>query len=77
MKVKIVYCKVCNYYPIAATLAVEIRKDFGLEVECVSGPAGVYDVFLDERLIFSKTKEGRFPKKGEVAEALKSAGAAK
>jgi len=57
-------------------LAAEIKRELGLEAECVSGTFGVYEVHLEEMLIFSKSAAGdRFPKKGEIISLLKEAGA--
>ena len=37
----------------------------------IEGGGGVFDVAKDEKLIFSKKKEGRFPKPGEVVGILR------
>ncbi|MDH5510545.1 MAG: Rdx family protein [Nitrospinota bacterium] len=61
---------------MAASLAAEIRKELGLEVECIKGSYGIFEVSLDDKLIFSKSGAGdRFPDKGEVVQALREAGA--
>ncbi len=44
----------------------------GLEIQLVGGRNGVFDVFADERLVFSKDKEYRFPTVDEVVAALKA-----
>ena len=41
-----------------------------LEVELVGGRGGIFDVYADERLVFSKDREFRFPKAEEVVAAL-------
>jgi selT/selW/selH-like putative selenoprotein len=35
------------------------------------GSGGVFDVFVDDRLIFSKHERGRFPDAAEIVEAIK------
>ena len=40
------------------------------DVELVRGSGGVFDVHLDDKLVFSKHAEGRFPEKGEVLARL-------
>jgi predicted Rdx family selenoprotein len=40
------------------------------DVELKFGAAGQFDVFIDDRLAFSKTTEGRFPTDPEI-DALK------
>jgi selT/selW/selH-like putative selenoprotein len=47
-------------------LADELRKAFGVEAVLVEGTHGIFDVFVDERLVFSKHQEQRFPDPGEV-----------
>ena len=37
-----------------------------IEVSLRSGSKGRFEVTLDDRLIFSKVKLGRFPKPGEI-----------
>jgi selT/selW/selH-like putative selenoprotein len=39
-------------------------------VELVGGRGGVFDVFADGRLVFSKDREYRFPSTEEVVAAL-------
>lgn len=71
-KVVIEYCVICNYLPIAARLALDIKSEFGLEVEYVKAGSGVLDLFYDGKLIYSKLgANDRFPKKGEVISLLK------
>jgi selT/selW/selH-like putative selenoprotein len=47
-------------------LADELRKAFGVESELVEGNHGIFDVYVDERLVFSKHREQRFPDPGEI-----------
>jgi selT/selW/selH-like putative selenoprotein len=39
-------------------------------VKLIKGRSGVFDVRLEDRLVFSKHEVGRFPEPGEVARAL-------
>ncbi|VAX21167.1 hypothetical protein MNBD_NITROSPINAE04-1569 [hydrothermal vent metagenome] len=72
MKIVIKYCRVCNYLPIAARLGLDIKNEFGLDVEYKAAGSGVFDLFCDGELIYSKLGEGdRFPKKGEAVSLLK------
>lgn len=43
-----------------------IRKSTGLESKLVEGRAGVFDVRVDGKLIFSHFQTGRFPKPEEI-----------
>ncbi|MBO1319005.1 Rdx family protein [Acanthopleuribacter pedis] len=40
------------------------------ETELEVGSAGVFDVYVDGRLIFSKHKENRFPEHDEIRQTL-------
>lgn len=51
-------------------MAAEIKKQKGLDVQLVKGSGGVFDVFRDDQLVFSKHQSGRFPEAPEVVDAL-------
>ncbi len=38
--------------------------------ELIRGDGGIFDVYQDERLVFSKHRVGRFPEEDEVVAAL-------
>jgi selT/selW/selH-like putative selenoprotein len=44
----------------------------GIEAELVPGGNGIFDVIVDDRLVFSKNETGRFPDPGEIVQKLKS-----
>ena len=52
-------------------MAAEISKELGIEAVLVKGDKGIFDVVADGALVFSKYKEGRFPKPGEIVRALR------
>ena len=53
-------------------MSSELRTNFtDINIELVKGSSGVFDVQLDERLVFSKHIKGRFPTDGEVTRLLK------
>jgi selT/selW/selH-like putative selenoprotein len=37
----------------------------------IPGAGGVFDVFVDGRLVYSKTKTHRFPEPGEVTKIIR------
>lgn len=74
MKVEIHYCTDWNYEPNAASVAGELHQAFGVESKLVPGHDGVFDVIVDDKLLFSKSKVGRFPEPGEVPDKLKTQG---
>ena len=40
--------------------------EFGADVELVKSSGGVFEVTVDDRLVFSKKALGRFPEQGEL-----------
>jgi predicted Rdx family selenoprotein len=56
---------------MATGLAAKISAELGIEVTLVKGVAGVFDIIADEKLVFSKTDEQRFPQDIEILEALR------
>ncbi|HEB71206.1 MAG TPA: SelT/SelW/SelH family protein [Nitrospirae bacterium] len=72
MKIVIKYCRICNYLPVAARLGLDIRNEFGLDVEYKAAGSGVFDLFCDDVLVYSKLGAGdKFPGKGEAVSLLK------
>ncbi len=49
-----------------------IKKQVGLDVTLVKSGGGVFEVMADQKLIFSKKKEHRFPEPQEILESLKT-----
>jgi len=47
-------------------LAASLKQEFGVEPELIRGTNGVFDVVVDDQLVFSKHDSGRFPDDGEV-----------
>ncbi|MCA1765715.1 MAG: Rdx family protein [Desulfobulbaceae bacterium] len=47
-----------------------IRKEIDAEVDLVAGSGGIFLVSVDDREIFSKKKEGRFPEVSEIMAKL-------
>ena len=59
---------------MATGLAAKIAEELGIEVELIKGAAGVFDVIADDRVVFSKVEEQRFPQDIEIIEALRRLG---
>lgn len=53
-------------------MAAEIRKELGIESEIVRGSGGIFVVSVDQRTVFSKKEEGRFPTEREILEKLRA-----
>jgi len=72
MEISIEYCGVCNYRPIAASLAMAIERETGVKPLLVhSMKMGALEVRVGSDLIFSKVQSGRFPDHSEVIALLK------
>ena len=44
----------------------DLITEFGADVELVKSGGGVFEVTVDDRLVFSKKALGRFPEPGEL-----------
>jgi len=53
-------------------LAAEIKKELGVESKLVRGGGGIFDVTVNDKRIFSKKDEGRFPSEKEIIDQLRS-----
>ena len=70
MKISIEYCMQWNYEPKALSLRESIQKQFGIEAKLIKSSGGVFEVTLNNSLIFSKKDLGRFPNSNEVEDIL-------
>lgn len=70
-KLVIEYCVVWNYYPRAASLAERIKKNINIDIELKKSDGGRFEIYLDDKIVFSKYREYRFPAEGEVEKILK------
>ena len=52
-------------------MAAEIKKEFGIDSKVVRGSGGIFDVSVDNKRIFSKHDEGRFPTEKEIIDKLR------
>ena len=52
-------------------MAALLQKTFNAETSLIKGGGGDFDVYVDNVLIFSKKKKGRFPNEGEVERLIK------
>ncbi|BAK54354.1 SelT/SelW/SelH family protein [Sulfurisphaera tokodaii] len=69
--VKIVYCRPCGYLDRAINLARDILAYFeNVEVTLEQGKNGIFDVYLNGELIFSRYQEKRFPEHEEILKQI-------
>ena len=65
-KMSIEYCTMWGYLDKALSLRETIEKQFGIKAELIKGTGGVFEVTLNNSLIFSKKELGRFPDDNEI-----------
>ena len=73
-RLEINYCTQCRWLLRAAWMAQEILTTFEQEmgeVALVPGTGGVFDVRLDNELIFSRKDAGRFPESKELKQLIR------
>ena len=70
MKISIEYCMQWNYEPKALSLRDMIKSKYGIDAKLISSGGGVFEVVLNNSLIFSKKELGRFPNENEIENVL-------
>ena len=73
-RISILYCTQCRWLLRAAWVAQELLTTFEDELtEVALKPAtgGVFEVWLDERLIWSRKQMGRFPELRELKQLIR------
>ena len=69
---KIVYCGPCVYITRANWLKQDLEKNVkGVKISLEPGDKGIFDIYANKKLIFSKHKAGRFPESDEVIKLVK------
>ena len=66
MRVSIEYCIQWNYEPRALSLRDKLSNLFGIESKLIESGGGVFEVKVNNNLIFSKKQLDRFPEEGEI-----------
>jgi selenoprotein W-related protein len=72
--VAIRYCTQCRFVLRATWLAQELLMTFGEtlgELALVPGSGGVFEIYLDGELLFSRQREGRFPESKELKQLIR------
>ena len=73
-RVEINYCTQCRWLMRAAWMAQELLTTFETEigeVALVPGTGGVFDVRLNNELIYSRKEAGRFPESKELKQLVR------
>lgn len=73
-RVSITYCTQCRWLLRAAWLAQELLTTFEAELGEVAlrpGTGGVFEIRMDDDLIWSRKQEGRFPEAKEIKQRVR------
>jgi selenoprotein W-related protein len=73
-RIEIVYCTQCRWLLRAAWMAQELLTTFADEVgevALVPGKGGVFEVRVDEDLLWSRQEQGRFPEIKELKQLVR------
>ena len=72
MKISITYCAQWNYKPQAASLAAKLKQAFDTEPKLIAEGGGIFDVVVENELVYSKSKTGSFPDEEQLVNELVS-----
>lgn len=72
--VEISYCTQCRWLLRAAWLAQELLTTFEQDLTTVAlkpGTGGIFEIRLNDQLVFSRKEAGRFPEAKEVKQRIR------
>ncbi len=75
--VTIKYCQPCGFMPRAMDLAKDVLQAYGMaynknfSLNLQPGDKGIFEVLVEDRVVFSKEKQGRYPDAREIIEAIR------
>ena len=72
MKISIEYCAQWNYKPLALRARDKIKEHLKTDINLIASTGGVFEITVDDNLVFSKKKEGRFPTDSELIELVQN-----
>ena len=73
-RIEILYCTQCRFILRANWIAQELLMTFAEklgELSLVPKAGGVFDILLDDEVIYSKKEEGRFPESKELKQLIR------
>jgi selenoprotein W-related protein len=73
-RVEIRYCRQCRFVLRATWLAQELLFTFADElgeVALVPGSGGIFEIRLDDEVLFTRAKHKRFPESKELKQAIR------
>ena len=71
MKISIEYCAEWNYQPRALRVRDIVKERSKTNIDLVASSGGVFEITVDDKLVFSKKKEDRFPTDNELIELVR------
>ena len=76
MKIKLEFCIVWNYTPRAVSTVEDILEKYGKDVtsiDLIPGTGGLFELYVNEVLIYSKLETGRHTNEGEILQLMEKA----
>lgn len=73
-RIEIEYCTQCRWLLRAAWMAQELLTTFVddvAEVALIPGTGGIFEIRLDNELLFSRKEMGRFPEAKEIKQLVR------
>lgn len=74
VRVEILFCMQCRWFLRAGWYAQELFSTFGTDVTDIhlrSGSGGVFEVRVNDTLVWSRAEQGRFPEAKELKQAVR------
>jgi len=79
LRIKMSYCVPCGHQPTALTLAQELLSRYGtkfnrdMELTLVPADKGEFDVYVNDKKVFSRYEAKRLPTAEDVVKAIEAA----
>ncbi len=76
MEIKLEFCITWNYTPRAVSTVEDIIEKYGKKIKSIDlipSSGGVFELYLNENLIYSKRETGRHTKEGEILDLMEKA----
>lgn len=73
-RLEILYCRQCRWLLRASWMAQELLTTFSEElgeVALVPGTGGIFEIRLDDELLWSRKERGRFPESREIKQLVR------
>ena len=73
-RIVVAYCAQCQWLLRAAWLAQELLMTFGHDISEVAlrpGSGGIFEIWMGNDLLWSRTREGRFPEAKEIKQRVR------